>query len=118
MRRCPPGAGRLRCRSALAGHRPKPYDMSPDPDLGAAALAYEIGAARPEYRSQCDGQSRLGKTREPLRVAEEVAWLDNLSDGRLTGQLPDRAALRREHRTPELSPLKRGPATTRICRSC
>ena len=30
----------------------------------------------------------LGKTREPLRIAEELAWLDNLSDGRLMTGFP------------------------------
>ncbi len=72
---------------ALTEHGQSSYDMSPDPDLGAAALAYEIGAADLNTAVNVIGRS-LGKTREPLRVAEELAWLDNLSDGRLLAGFP------------------------------
>jgi alkanesulfonate monooxygenase SsuD/methylene tetrahydromethanopterin reductase-like flavin-dependent oxidoreductase (luciferase family) len=59
----------------------------PNPDLGAAALAYQIGAENLNTGLHVVGRS-LGKTRDPLRVAEELAWLDNLSDGRLMTGFP------------------------------
>jgi alkanesulfonate monooxygenase SsuD/methylene tetrahydromethanopterin reductase-like flavin-dependent oxidoreductase (luciferase family) len=67
---------------ALTEHGRSCYDVDPNPDLGAAALAYQIGAENLNTGLHVFGRS-LGKTREPLRVAEELAWLDNLSDGRL-----------------------------------
>jgi alkanesulfonate monooxygenase SsuD/methylene tetrahydromethanopterin reductase-like flavin-dependent oxidoreductase (luciferase family) len=67
---------------ALTEHRRSCHDTDPNPDLAAAALAYQIGAENLNTGLHVIGRS-LGKTREPLRVAEELAWLDNLSDGRL-----------------------------------
>jgi alkanesulfonate monooxygenase SsuD/methylene tetrahydromethanopterin reductase-like flavin-dependent oxidoreductase (luciferase family) len=72
---------------ALTEHGQSSYDMDPNPDLGAAALAYQIGAEDLNTGIYVVGRS-LGKTREPLRVAEELAWLDNLSDGRLLAGFP------------------------------
>ena len=65
----------------LTEHGQASYDMDPNPDLGAAALAYQIGAEDLNTGIYVVGRS-LGKSREPLRVAEELAWLDNLSAGR------------------------------------
>jgi alkanesulfonate monooxygenase SsuD/methylene tetrahydromethanopterin reductase-like flavin-dependent oxidoreductase (luciferase family) len=63
------------------------YDVDPNPDLGAAALAYQIGAEDLNTGLHVVVRS-LGNTRDPLRVAEELAWLDNLSDGRLLAGFP------------------------------
>jgi alkanesulfonate monooxygenase SsuD/methylene tetrahydromethanopterin reductase-like flavin-dependent oxidoreductase (luciferase family) len=72
---------------ALTEHGQSSHDMNPNPDLGAAALAYQIGTEDLNTGLHVVGRS-LGKTREPLRVAEELAWLDNLSDGRLLAGFP------------------------------
>ena len=71
----------------LTEHGQSSYDMDPNPDLGAAALAYQIGAEDLNTGIYVVGRS-LGKTREPLRVAEELAWLDHLSAGRLMTGFP------------------------------
>ena len=71
----------------LTEHGQSSYDMDPNPDLGAAALAYQIGAEDLNTGIYVVGRS-LGKSREPLRVAEELAWLDNLSAGRLMTGFP------------------------------
>ena len=80
----------------LTEHGQSSYDMDPNPDLGAAALAYQIGAEDLNTGIYVVGRS-LGKTREPLRVAEELAWLDNLSAGRLMTGFPVGLPLRRQH---------------------
>ena len=67
---------------ALTEHGQSSHDMNPNPDLGAAALAHQIGAEDLDTGLHVVGRS-LRKTCEPLRVAEELAWLDNLSNGRL-----------------------------------
>ena len=71
----------------LTEHGQSSYDMDPNPDLGAAALAYQIAAEELNTGIYVVGRS-LGKSREPLRVAEELAWLDNLSAGRLMTGFP------------------------------
>ena len=71
----------------LTEHGQSSYDMDPNPDLGAAALAHQIGAEDLNTGIYVVGRS-LGKSREPLRVAEELAWLDNLSAGRLMTGFP------------------------------
>jgi luciferase-like monooxygenase len=71
----------------LTEHGQSSYDMDPNPDLGAAALAYQIGAEDLNAGIYVVGRS-LGKSREPLRVAEELAWLDHLSAGRLMTGFP------------------------------
>ena len=100
----------------LTEHGQSSYDMDPNPDLGAAALAYQIGAEDLNTGIYVVGRS-LGKSREPLRVAEELAWLDNLSAGRLmTGfpvGLPYDANI-----SAGIPPSKPAHGTTRTCRSC
>lgn len=72
---------------ALQEHGGNSYDISPNPDLGAAALAYATEAEGLPVGIYTVGRS-LGKSREPLRVAEEQAWLDCLSGGRLLSGFP------------------------------
>jgi alkanesulfonate monooxygenase SsuD/methylene tetrahydromethanopterin reductase-like flavin-dependent oxidoreductase (luciferase family) len=72
---------------ALTEHGQSSYDMNPNPDLGAAALAYATELEGIETGIYTVGRS-LGKSREPLRVAEEQAWLDCLSGGRLISGFP------------------------------
>ncbi|WP_033289047.1 LLM class flavin-dependent oxidoreductase [Amycolatopsis jejuensis] len=72
---------------ALNEHSQSAYDMSPNPDLSAAILAQVIGSEDLDTGIYLVGRS-LGKVREPLRVAEELAWLDNLSGGRLLAGFP------------------------------
>lgn len=71
----------------LTEHGQSAYDMNPNPDLGAAVLAYTLASEQLNTAIYVVGRS-LGKTREPLRVAEELAWLDNLSEGRLMTGFP------------------------------
>jgi len=68
-------------------HGQTSYDMMPNPNLPAAVLANAIRTERPETALIVLGRS-LGKTREPLRIAEEYAMLDCLSGGRLVAGLP------------------------------
>jgi alkanesulfonate monooxygenase SsuD/methylene tetrahydromethanopterin reductase-like flavin-dependent oxidoreductase (luciferase family) len=63
------------------------YDMVPNPDLLASALAYATDAEGLEVAVYPVGRS-LGKAREPLRVAEEYAMLDAMSGGRLVAGFP------------------------------
>jgi alkanesulfonate monooxygenase SsuD/methylene tetrahydromethanopterin reductase-like flavin-dependent oxidoreductase (luciferase family) len=72
---------------SVTEHGQTSYDMCPNPNLPAAVLA---NAIRDEGRDAAVivlGRS-LGKTREPLRIAEEYAMLDCLSGGRLVAGLP------------------------------
>ncbi|SFC19467.1 LLM class flavin-dependent oxidoreductase [Streptomyces aidingensis] len=72
---------------AVTEHGQSSYDMAPNPDLlmAAAAHATEVeGLATGIYPM---GRS-LGKSREPLRVAEELAMLDAISGGRLIAGFP------------------------------
>jgi alkanesulfonate monooxygenase SsuD/methylene tetrahydromethanopterin reductase-like flavin-dependent oxidoreductase (luciferase family) len=72
---------------AVTEHGQTSYDMTPNPNLPAAVLANAIRQERPEAAVIVLGRS-LGKTREPLRIAEEYAMLDCLSGGRLVAGLP------------------------------
>jgi alkanesulfonate monooxygenase SsuD/methylene tetrahydromethanopterin reductase-like flavin-dependent oxidoreductase (luciferase family) len=72
---------------AMTEHSQSSYDMSPNPDLGAAALAYATEVEGLETGIYTVGRS-LGKSREPLRIAEEQAWIDCLSGGRLISGFP------------------------------
>jgi len=72
---------------AVTEHGQASYDMTPNPNLPAAILANAIRLERPEAALIVLGRS-LGKTREPLRIAEEYAMLDCLSGGRLVAGLP------------------------------
>ncbi|MDG4668115.1 LLM class flavin-dependent oxidoreductase [Mycobacterium sp. 236(2023)] len=72
---------------ALTEHGQSAYDMSPNPDLGAAIMAHAFVSEGLECGIWVVGRS-LGKTREPFRVAEELAWLDTLSEGRLMTGFP------------------------------
>ena len=72
---------------SVTEHGQTSYDMMPNPNLPAAVLANAIRTERPETALIVLGRS-LGKTREPLRIAEEYAMLDCLSGGRLVAGLP------------------------------
>jgi alkanesulfonate monooxygenase SsuD/methylene tetrahydromethanopterin reductase-like flavin-dependent oxidoreductase (luciferase family) len=72
---------------AVTEHGQTSYDMTPNPNLPAAILAQAIRTESPETALIVLGRS-LGKTREPLRIAEEYALLDCLSGGRLVAGLP------------------------------
>lgn len=68
-------------------HSQSAYDISPNPDLLAAAVAYAAQAEDLDVAITVLGRS-LGKTREPLKVAEEYALLDCVSGGRLIAGFP------------------------------
>ncbi|MEZ5264758.1 MAG: LLM class flavin-dependent oxidoreductase [Acidimicrobiales bacterium] len=72
---------------AVTEHGHCTYDMSPNPDLTAAAFAYATESEGIEVGVQVLGRT-LGKTREALRVAEEYAVLDQISGGRLLAGFP------------------------------
>jgi alkanesulfonate monooxygenase SsuD/methylene tetrahydromethanopterin reductase-like flavin-dependent oxidoreductase (luciferase family) len=72
---------------AVTEHGQTSYDMVPNPNLPAAVLAHAIRSERPETALIVLGRS-LGKTTEPLRIAEEYAMLDVMSGGRLVAGLP------------------------------
>ena len=67
---------------AITEHGQSSYDMVPNPDLVAAALAYMTEAEGIDVAIFPMGRS-LGKSREPLRAAEEYAMIDVMSGGRL-----------------------------------
>ena len=71
---------------AVTEHGQTSYDMTPNPNLPAAILANTIREESRETALIVLGRS-LGKTREPLRIAEEYAMLDCLSGGRLVAGL-------------------------------
>ena len=68
-------------------HAQSSYDMSANPSLTAAALAYATESEGLEVAIYPAGRS-LGKTREPIKVAEEYAAIDTLSGGRLVAGFP------------------------------
>ena len=72
---------------AVTEHGQTSYDMVPNPNLPAAVLANAIREEDRDTALIVLGRS-LGKTREPLRIAEEYAMLDCLSGGRLVAGLP------------------------------
>lgn len=72
---------------AVTEHGQSSYDMAPNPDIIEAALAYATEAENIETAIYPVGRS-LGKSREPLRAAEELAMLDCMSNGRLVTGFP------------------------------
>jgi alkanesulfonate monooxygenase SsuD/methylene tetrahydromethanopterin reductase-like flavin-dependent oxidoreductase (luciferase family) len=68
-------------------HGQSAYDISPNPNLLAAAVAYATRAEDLDVAITVLGRS-LGKTREPLKIAEEYALLDCVSGGRLIAGFP------------------------------
>lgn len=72
---------------AITEHAQSSYDMVPNPDLLEAALAYTTEVEGIKTAIYPVGRS-LGKSREPLRVAEEQAMLDCISNGRLVCGFP------------------------------
>ncbi len=72
---------------SVTEHGQSSYDMIPNPNLIASALAYATEAEGLEVAIYPLGRS-LGKTREPLRVAEEYAMIDVISGGRLVAGFP------------------------------
>src|SRR5262249_56539166 len=68
-------------------HSQSSYDISPNPTLLASAVACAAQAERLDVAITVLGRS-LGKTREPLKIAEEYALLDCISGGRLIARLP------------------------------
>ena len=68
-------------------HSQSAYDISPNPNLLAAAVAYATQAEGLDVAITVLGRS-LGKTREPLKIAEEYALLDCVSGGRLIAGFP------------------------------
>ncbi len=68
-------------------HSQTTYDISPNPNLMAAAVAYAAQAEGLDVAITVLGRS-LGKTREPLKIAEEYALLDCISGGRLIAGFP------------------------------
>src|SRR4029450_3163912 len=82
----------LAARSGFDGlvvteHAQASYDMSANPSLTATALASATEGGALDVARSPPGRS-LGKTREPLKVAEEYATVDTVSGGRLVGGLP------------------------------
>jgi alkanesulfonate monooxygenase SsuD/methylene tetrahydromethanopterin reductase-like flavin-dependent oxidoreductase (luciferase family) len=82
----------LAARSGFDGlifteHAQASYDMSANPSLTAAALAYATESEGLDVAIYPAGRS-LGKTREPVRVAEEYAAIDTVSGGRLMAGFP------------------------------
>jgi alkanesulfonate monooxygenase SsuD/methylene tetrahydromethanopterin reductase-like flavin-dependent oxidoreductase (luciferase family) len=79
-------------RSGLDGicvteHSQSAYDVSPNPTLLASAIACAVQAEGIDIAISVLGRS-LGKTREPLKIAEEYALLDCISGGRLIAGFP------------------------------
>jgi len=68
-------------------HSQSSYDISPNPTLLASAITCAAQAEGLGPAIAILGRS-LGKTREPLKIAEEYALLDCLSGGRLIAGFP------------------------------
>ena len=68
-------------------HGQNSYDMSPNPTLPATVVAHQMAASGRDVALGVVGRP-LGKTREPLRIAEEYAVLDCISGGRLVAGFP------------------------------
>ncbi len=82
----------LAARSGFDGlvfteHGQASYDMMANPSLVASALAYATESEGLDVAIYPAGRS-LGKSREPLRVAEEYAMIDNFCGGRLVAGFP------------------------------
>ncbi|MET7289763.1 LLM class flavin-dependent oxidoreductase [Streptomyces sp. NPDC005573] len=72
---------------SMTEHGQSSYDLSPNPNLVASALAYATETEKIDTAIFPMGRS-LGKTREPVRVAEEYAMVDVISGGRLIAGFP------------------------------
>jgi alkanesulfonate monooxygenase SsuD/methylene tetrahydromethanopterin reductase-like flavin-dependent oxidoreductase (luciferase family) len=72
---------------AITEHGQSSYDMAPNPNILEAAAAYATEAEGLATGIYPLGRS-LGKSREPLRAAEELAMLDAISNGRLIAGFP------------------------------
>ena len=72
---------------AITEHSQSSYDMVPNPNIILSALAYATELEGIETAIYPVGRS-LGKSREPLRVAEEYATLDVMSGGRVVAGFP------------------------------
>lgn len=72
---------------AITEHSQSSYDMSPNPDIFMSIIAYMTEIENIETAIFPLGRS-LGKSKEPLRVAEEQAMLDCISGGRLVSGFP------------------------------
>lgn len=68
-------------------HGQSSYDMAPNPDIIESILAYATEAENLPAAIYPVGRS-LGKSREPLRAAEELAMIDCISGGRLVSGFP------------------------------
>ena len=68
-------------------HSQTSYDISPNPNLAAATLAYLTQMEELDIAITVLGRS-LGKSKEPLRIAEEYALIDSISNGRLIAGFP------------------------------
>lgn len=72
---------------AVTEHGQSSYDMAPNPNLIEAAVAYATEVEGLDTAIYPVGRS-LGKSREPIRVAEELAMIDCISRGRLVSGFP------------------------------
>ena len=72
---------------AITEHGQSSYDMAPNPNILEAALAYATEVEGIDTAIYPLGRS-LGKSREPIRVAEELAMLDSITRGRLVSGFP------------------------------
>jgi len=68
-------------------HGQSAYDMMPSPTVMLSALAYATDRDSLDVAIYPVGRS-LGKTKEPLRAAEELAMLDCISGGRMIAGFP------------------------------
>ena len=68
-------------------HGQSSYDMAPNPDIIESIMAYATEAENIPVAIYPVGRS-LGKSREPLRAAEELAMIDCISGGRLVSGFP------------------------------
>jgi alkanesulfonate monooxygenase SsuD/methylene tetrahydromethanopterin reductase-like flavin-dependent oxidoreductase (luciferase family) len=71
----------------VSEHSQSSYDISPNPNLAASIVAHTTQVEGLDTAITVLGRS-LGKSREPLKIAEEYAILDVLSAGRLIAGLP------------------------------
>src|ERR1700733_11941261 len=71
----------------VSEHSQSSSDISPNPNLAAAIVAHTTQVEGLSTAINVLGRS-LGKSREPLKIAEEYAVLDNLSVGRLIAGMP------------------------------
>jgi alkanesulfonate monooxygenase SsuD/methylene tetrahydromethanopterin reductase-like flavin-dependent oxidoreductase (luciferase family) len=71
----------------LTEHGQAAYDNTPNPSLPGAIVANMLRSESLDAALIMLGRS-LGKTREPLRLAEEYAMLDVMSGGRLVAGFP------------------------------